>query len=470
MAIEDINIGAAPNDGTGDTLRDGAQKINNNNADFQQQIDNIINVEETPATIKTKYESNPDTNNFNDIAKQNLANQSGTNTGDETTATIQSKRPLKTVNGETLEGTGDIPFPTASGDMLKSVYDVNDDGIVDKAQSVIFKAEISQAVQKGNLLYAVGRNPVTNNPIAGLADNTVSFADKTIGMALESGAGGSVIEIVKNGIIEDLDTSLFAVGETIYLSTNGTFDQKANITSGVFNPVGFVVLSAFATGAIIIDTSATESIDTDNTINNSNVAGRTVTEALDNLNNASGGVQSVTGQSVDNTDPLNPIINLSLYKSVQATISRANQTTLALANQQANTFEEYFEDSFTPSLTDNFKVSIRWKWSSDLTQASAIFRVTFSDGVNPDVVLISRIEPKDSAGTGEVVNILTGGVITGNVNTGTSERLNGVEVADVVLNQGVNYNLKLEWANENANSDTTIYSSTIRWEQKTQNF
>jgi len=111
-----------------------------------------------------------------------------------------------------------------------------------------------------------------------------------------------------------------------------------------------------------------------------------------------------------------------------------------------------------------------WKWSSDVTQASAIFRVTFSDGVNPDVVLISRIEPKDSAGTGEVVNILTGGVITGNVNTGTSERLNGVEVADVVLNQGVNYNLKLEWANENANSDTTIYSSTIRWEQKTQNF
>lgn len=181
-------------------------------------------------------------------------------------------------------------------------------------------------------------------------------------------------------------------------------------------------------------------------------------------------VESVTGTGVDNTDPLNPIIKLPLYKSVQASISRANQTTLALANQQSNTFEEYFEDSFTPNVTDNFKVSIRWKWSSDVTQASAIFRVTFSDGVNPDIELISRIEPKDSAGTGEVVNILTGGVITGNVNTGTSERLSGVEVADLVLNQGTNYNLKLEWTNENANSDTTIYSSTIRWEQKTQNF
>ena len=38
MAIEDINIGAVPNDGTGDNLRDGAEKINNNNFEFNQQI------------------------------------------------------------------------------------------------------------------------------------------------------------------------------------------------------------------------------------------------------------------------------------------------------------------------------------------------------------------------------------------------------------------------------------------------
>jgi len=37
-----------------------------------------------------------------------IANQSGTNTGDETTATIQSKRPLKTIEGNSLEGNGNI--------------------------------------------------------------------------------------------------------------------------------------------------------------------------------------------------------------------------------------------------------------------------------------------------------------------------------------------------------------------------
>jgi hypothetical protein len=37
-----------------------------------------------------------------------INDQSGTNTGDETAATIQSKRPIKTVNGETLEGSGNV--------------------------------------------------------------------------------------------------------------------------------------------------------------------------------------------------------------------------------------------------------------------------------------------------------------------------------------------------------------------------
>ena len=43
-----------------------------------------------------------------------LSNQSGTNTGDETTGTIQSKRPLKTVGGESLEGSGNVNLATYS--------------------------------------------------------------------------------------------------------------------------------------------------------------------------------------------------------------------------------------------------------------------------------------------------------------------------------------------------------------------
>jgi len=459
-----------------------------------------------------------------------------------------------------VDNTSDIDKPISNatqaaldlkGDMFKSVYDTDDDGIVDKSESVVFKAELNQNVVKGNLLYGVGRNPVTGTPVAGLADNTVSFADKTVGMALENGNSGQIIEVVKIGVIEDIDTSLYAVGETVYLSTSGTFDSKANITTGIFNPVGYVVKSAVVDGSLIIDTTATESITTGNTINESTVAGRTVTEALDNLAASSGGVQSVTGDGVDNadpenpvlsfpdadqvddsattnkfataaelgqiginqanisanesaiiglqsnvtqnttditdlqnnkvdsvtgarvdnTDPLNPIINLPLYKSAQAGITRVGQTTVALANQQANVFEEYFNDSFTPSVTDNFQVSVAYQWSSNVTQNSASFRLTLSDGVNPDLVQTIVVEPKDASGTGVVVDVLEGGAIVGQVNTGTAERIQEYFPLDIILTAGLTYNIKIEWTTDvGANSRLTIYSSTIRWEQKTQNF
>lgn len=41
------------------------------------------------------------------------ANISGTNSGDETNSTIQSKRPLKTIEGQSLEGEGNINLTSA---------------------------------------------------------------------------------------------------------------------------------------------------------------------------------------------------------------------------------------------------------------------------------------------------------------------------------------------------------------------
>ena len=46
--------------------------------------------------------------NFVSGDKANLDNQSGVNTGDETSTSIQAKRPLKTIDNKSLEGTGNI--------------------------------------------------------------------------------------------------------------------------------------------------------------------------------------------------------------------------------------------------------------------------------------------------------------------------------------------------------------------------
>jgi len=64
--------------------------------------------DETPLSVKTKYESNANTNVFTDAEKTKVTNLSGVNSGDETTLSIQAKRPLKTVEGQSLEGSGDV--------------------------------------------------------------------------------------------------------------------------------------------------------------------------------------------------------------------------------------------------------------------------------------------------------------------------------------------------------------------------
>lgn len=57
--------------------------------------------------------------------KANLDNQSGVNSGDETTLSIQTKRPLKTINGESLEGSGNI---SVTGSNITNTSELINDG------------------------------------------------------------------------------------------------------------------------------------------------------------------------------------------------------------------------------------------------------------------------------------------------------------------------------------------------------
>jgi hypothetical protein len=61
-------------------------------------------------------------NNYTDSEVSKVAATSGTNTGDETTSSIQTKRPLKTVNGTSLEGAGNVVI--SGGISMGDVYPV----------------------------------------------------------------------------------------------------------------------------------------------------------------------------------------------------------------------------------------------------------------------------------------------------------------------------------------------------------
>ena len=62
-----------------------------------------------------------------DAEKTVIGNTSNTNTGDETTSSIQSKRPIKTVNGSSLEGSGDVTTPNTeyTDSEIKTKYENN---------------------------------------------------------------------------------------------------------------------------------------------------------------------------------------------------------------------------------------------------------------------------------------------------------------------------------------------------------
>jgi len=189
------------------------------------------------------------------------------------------------LNQITQNTTDILDLQNDKGDMFKSVYDINGNGIVDKAQNVIYKAEMAQGVTKGTLLYAASRNPSTGDAILGVADNTVSFANRPVGIASADANVGDVIEVIKIGGLEDIDTSNFPVGTPLYLSTFGTFDSLANITTGVFSCIGYVALSGFSNGVIVVDTVSNDSSNSSNTLNDSTAVGRTVTDALDTISN-----------------------------------------------------------------------------------------------------------------------------------------------------------------------------------------
>lgn len=85
--------------------------------ELQPVLNQVIQI---PATAETDpIFTASEAHNFVAGDKANLDNQSGINTGDETTITIKTKRPLKTIDNQSLEGTGNIAFPDISGKLDK---------------------------------------------------------------------------------------------------------------------------------------------------------------------------------------------------------------------------------------------------------------------------------------------------------------------------------------------------------------
>jgi len=105
------------------------------------------------------------------------------------------------------------------GDMFKAVYDTDNDGVVDKAETVqiIVRNSTGVTLTKGQIVYLSGATG--NRPNAVLAQaNTEATSSKTIGWVTENINNNSDGFVGVSGSAHDLDTSSFTAGDALWLS------------------------------------------------------------------------------------------------------------------------------------------------------------------------------------------------------------------------------------------------------------
>jgi hypothetical protein len=108
------------------------------------------------------------------------------------------------------------------GDMLKSVYDTDDNGIVDSAEreQIAVKNMTGATLSKGTIVYIDSASTSAQYPEvlkASAAQEPTS--SKTIGAIYEDISNGDIGYIVTSGQVHNLNTSAFNVGDKLWLST-----------------------------------------------------------------------------------------------------------------------------------------------------------------------------------------------------------------------------------------------------------
>lgn len=149
-----------------------------------------------------------------------------------------------------------LPNLSGYGDMFKSVYDTDVDGVVDSAEriQIVVRNSTGSTLTKGQIVYLSGATG--NRPNAVLAQaNTEATSSKTIGMVIANIANNTEGQIAVNGTLHDLDTSAFTAGDTLWLSATTAGGMVANTPPAEPNHavfIGYVARSHPNLGRIVL--------------------------------------------------------------------------------------------------------------------------------------------------------------------------------------------------------------------------
>lgn len=158
------------------------------------------------------------------------------------------------------------------------------------------------------------------------------------------------------------------------------------------------------------------------------------------------------------------------YSYWKAGISRVGQTTIPLANTQSLVYENYIPSmSFTADKSATYFIGANYIWSTNSTFQNFLCRLRIvHQGGGLNETIQQEQEGKDAGGTGIIVNVLQGGNIVGNVNTGTDQRVPTSIGSHFDLLAGETYDVFLEFTAPPGHVPT-IYSADVWASQKTSN-
>ena len=149
-----------------------------------------------------------------------------------------------------------IKAVAGGGDMLKSVYDTDVDGVVDSAEriQIVVRNSTGSTLTKGQIVYLSGATG--NRPNALLAQaNTEATSSKTIGMVIADITNNSDGQIAVNGTLHDIDTSAFSAGDMLWLSATTAGGVVANTPPAEPNHsvfIGYVARAHPTQGRVVL--------------------------------------------------------------------------------------------------------------------------------------------------------------------------------------------------------------------------
>jgi len=225
-----------------------------------------------------------------------------------------------TTNGDTTTNSINVGTITTSGNILADSGDTRTIGHEDTRfityygdmnGAIRFKAKNDQGAQitKGQVVYIKGLAGDGTTPTVGLADADDSAKMPAFGLAFNTANDQAEVQIVSFGNLGGLNTSTFAVGDTLYVDTTagGLTKTKPTGETAQLQNIGRVIRSNNGGGVIMVGgagrSAATPNLDQDK-IFLGNASNQSVSTALSSiglskLNNDLGFLTNINSESLN---------------------------------------------------------------------------------------------------------------------------------------------------------------------------